>query len=411
LFSFRGHALSGLAPSGNPVEAPARKLLFLKLASRFDPTMAMPQRRWGLLSRHYRGDILAVVHKREFASYRLGRFSFRGLYLPRKLRYTNWARNLLYYLFSTYHTLRAHWFGERYEAIVAYDPLSSGMLAVFLGKLTGARIVIEVNGNYLAPSNWFFPKKTWKAWLRYKVVGVLVPFVLERAHAIKLLYESQLDPFADRIDLAGIRDHVYAFHNCVPIDAFAPAADDEKVVLFIGTPWYRKGADGLIQAFSRISPDFPEHRLKIVGFFSPEEVRFLSELGGGNEKFEFCGPLEYEEVVALMSRCALFVLPSRSEAMGRVLLEAMAAERPIVAARVDGIPTYIHDGETGRLFDPEDWDGLAERIREMLTDRGEAQRLGRRAGDYVRTQLDPETYAAKCRDLLEATCGGLRQRQ
>ena len=51
-----------------------------------------------------------------------------------------------------------------------------------------------------------------------------------------------------------------------------------------------------------------------------------------------------------MARCRVFVLPSRTEAMGRVLIEAMAMGKTCIASAVDGIPHYVRDEDTGLLF-------------------------------------------------------------
>ena len=70
-----------------------------------------------------------------------------------------------------------------------------------------------------------------------------------------------------------------------------------------------------------------------------------------------------------MAGCSLFVLPSRTEAMGRVLLEAMACKKPIIASNVGGIPEIIKDGYNGLLFESENVDDLAEKIRLVLSNK------------------------------------------
>ena len=108
--------------------------------------------------------------------------------------------------------------------------------------------------------------------------------------------------------------------------------------------------------------------MKIVGY-CPEGFHYYKSLAKGNENIEFHKPVFYDEVVKLMAACSLFVLPSRTEAMGRVLLEAMACKKPIIASNVGGIPNVIKDGYNGLLFKSEKVDDLADKIRLVLSNK------------------------------------------
>jgi len=72
----------------------------------------------------------------------------------------------------------------------------------------------------------------------------------------------------------------------------------------------------------------------------------------------------------------VFVLPSESEGFGRVLVEAMAMARAIVATNVGGIPDIVLDGETGVLVEPANAVALAHAVRGLLDDPARAARLG-----------------------------------
>ena len=100
------------------------------------------------------------------------------------------------------------------------------------------------------------------------------------------------------------------------------------------------------------------------------------------------------------------MLPSRSEGMGRVLIEAFCRARPAVASRVGGIPDLVEDGVNGLLVEPGDISALAEALVAVLADRELAVRLGagpRRAPGCGR--VTPEEFAARLRAFVEQTAG------
>jgi glycosyltransferase involved in cell wall biosynthesis len=102
-----------------------------------------------------------------------------------------------------------------------------------------------------------------------------------------------------------------------------------------------------------------------------------------------------ESVVALMAECSFFVLASRSEGMPRVLMEAMASHKPIIASAVSGIPFYIKDGETGLLFPREDVDALAAALDRVMGDEVFAAKLGENGFHYASSELSERRHVEK----------------
>ena len=92
--------------------------------------------------------------------------------------------------------------------------------------------------------------------------------------------------------------------------------------------------------------------------------------------------------------------------MGRVLLEAMAAKKPIIASNVDGIPTYIKHGYNGLLFESENVDDLAIKIKDVLNNSEYATTLAENAYAYVNLELSEEKYVEAYRDFVERVVNG-----
>jgi len=80
-------------------------------------------------------------------------------------------------------------------------------------------------------------------------------------------------------------------------------------------------------------------------------------------------------VAAAMDEGSVLVLPSRSEGLGRVVIEAFARGRGVIASNVGGIPDLVREGEEGMLVDPADPGALADALVRVLGDRALAERF------------------------------------
>ena len=101
-----------------------------------------------------------------------------------------------------------------------------------------------------------------------------------------------------------------------------------------------------------------------------------------NGKVKFLG--WREDVDEIMPLFDMLVLPSLNEGMGRVLVEAMAAGKPVVASRVGGIPDLVRHAETGYLVPPADEKALADGIKKLLDDPERAKQMGLRGREHCR---------------------------
>ena len=120
-----------------------------------------------------------------------------------------------------------------------------------------------------------------------------------------------------------------------------------------------------------------------------------------NPRIRFVGPLMPDAVIEWMAGCSVFVLPSRSEGMPRVLIEAMAAGKPIIASSVSGIPFYIEHGRTGLLFPKEDPGALAEQMRTLLGNEELAARLAANGAAAVEARLSERCYVEAVRSMVD----------
>ncbi len=296
--------------------------------------------------------------------------------------------------------------GRRIDVVISSNPLTTGLLAIAIAKLVGAKSVIEVNGNFDSAFKFGAVGAvtpgvtgTWKQRIGRQIASIAI----SKSDMVKSLYSGQLR-FVSTKRQRGIA--ISQFPNFVPISRFlATKTQDRNYILLLGHPWYLKGVDILIQAFNLIAKDFPRHSLKIVGW-CPSGREYYEELANGNLRIELSNSVYYEKVPELIGNCSLFVLASRTEAMGRVLLEAMACRKPIIASNVDGIPAVIKNGYNGMLFESENYEDLARKMRAVLGNRTMANRLAQNARVYVQQRLSEERYTENYRKSIEQLLDG-----
>lgn len=97
----------------------------------------------------------------------------------------------------------------------------------------------------------------------------------------------------------------------------------------------------------------------------------------------------------------LLVLTSEQEAFGRILVEAMAFRRPVIASRVDGIPEIVQDGICGYLVEPEDIPGFAGKIAKLAQDPELRTKMGQAAYNHVKANFSMRQYIDQLAHILE----------
>jgi len=203
----------------------------------------------------------------------------------------------------------------------------------------------------------------------------------------------------DLIQRYGIAAHkVVTIHNGIDADAFFPARPVSQVRHEFGLePHHRlvgiaarmtrqKGHDLLLQALKRLVPRYPHLRCLFIGD-GPLEATLSRQAAalGVESHCVFTGARA--DVADLLAALEVVVLPSRSEGLPFVLLEAMAVGRPVVATSVGGNPEVVQHGQTGLLTPPGDADALAVGLAFLLDHPEEATRMGAAGRSRVLTHF------------------------
>lgn len=163
---------------------------------------------------------------------------------------------------------------------------------------------------------------------------------------------------------------------------------ESPLLLYIG----RLGAEKEIERIKPILEAIPDARLALVGD-GPNREALEKHFAGTNT--HFVGYLRGKELASAYASADAFIFPSRTETLGLVLLEAMAAGCPVVAARSGGIPDIVTDGENGYLFDPTDEQGAINATIRLLAQQEERETLRYNA----RKEAEKWGWAAATRQL------------
>jgi glycosyltransferase involved in cell wall biosynthesis len=286
--------------------------------------------------------------------------------------------------------------------VTSYDPFKGGLLALRVARILRAAFVCEVNGQYGDPDNFAHVRsRGWRV-LRLTQMRLLGSFVLHRADGVRLLFADQLADFATVAPHTVVR----AFFALSFTDRFLPGPE-EPIVLCAGYPFERKGVDLLVQAFTRLAPAYPDWKLVLIGHRLPEQLR---ERGLAHPQIEALPGMPQQQMAQWMRRCAIFALPSRSEAMGRVLIEAAAAAKARIAAQVGGIPTVLSGGYDGLLVPKGDVDALMAGLDSLMRDVALRRRLGQAARERTEREFSGESYLQLFAELVSASLHAARDR-
>ena len=282
----------------------------------------------------------------------------------------------------------------RPDAVVcqtAYDA-AAALVARRLSRVP-ARVIVEVHGD------WRTSTRLYGSGARRLLGGLgdaVASAALRRADAVRTV-----SPFtAHIVGELGVEPagDFPAYMDLDPFMVPPVSLPDVPVALFVGVLEPYKNVDGLATAWRLAAPRVEEASLRLVGKGTRVDVAKALVRDHGVRWDE---ELTSEEVAHALDDAWVLVLPSRSEGMGRVLVEAFCRGRAVVGTRVGSIPNLVVDGVSGLLVEPGDPAALADALVRVLSDRSLAERLAEGARAAAAPWLQtPEQYAQRMRELV-----------
>ena len=181
---------------------------------------------------------------------------------------------------------------------------------------------------------------------------------------------------------------------------------DEMRVLSVARLIPKKGLEFGIRAVVGLQAANPRLRVRyrIVGDgpLRPVLGRLAADLGA-TDTVEFLGAMTSDDVMQWMRDSDVFLLPSLSEAGGRVLLEAQASGLPLVASRVDGVPEMVREGRSAVLVPPADVPAAMAALQELADRRDLWPQMGHEGRQHVEERHDIGALNRELADILAGT--------
>jgi glycosyltransferase involved in cell wall biosynthesis len=207
----------------------------------------------------------------------------------------------------------------------------------------------------------------------------------------------------------GYPHRIEVVYNGVELDGTGPAGlraelgipHDAPLVGEVGRLCDVKGQRELIEALTQV----PDARAVLVGADLEHGGAYEADLErtaerlGVRDRVVFAG--RRENAAALLAELDVFALPSWTEGLPLVVLEAMAQRRPVVATPVGGTPEVVVDGETGLLVPPRNPDALADALRRLLADADLRRRMGDAGYERVRTRFSADAMTSRMLEIYD----------
>ncbi len=304
-----------------------------------------------------------------------------SLYLESQI-WSGWRNFLLpVYIFKLKKLGR--WYKELFEkyqpSTINVQSRDDYIIATLVAKKMGVRVLWTDHAEF---QSWIFQNMNvwYKNWIGKMIVAaskkadkIIVISDFEKKQVSKMIAPRKMKNMT--VINNGVIDRVNEYKKIKP---------KKNSFVFIGRLVRDKGVFELIEAFRKVVEKYPEARLNIYG--EGEDAKLCREAAKGCSGIVFHGYTD--EPLRVLAENDCFVLPSYHEGLSLSLLEAAMMEKTIIASNVEGNLAVIKDRKTGLLVPVEDSEKLAEKMLEVVEDRGFARELAKNAREYYEENFD-----------------------
>jgi glycosyltransferase involved in cell wall biosynthesis len=282
------------------------------------------------------------------------------------------------------------------DAVLAQSPYEG--LGILAGRMLARRkpkVVVEVHGDFRTATRLY---GSHSRRLLAPVADVAARTALRRADRVRTV-----GPFtSDLVRDVGVEPDA-SFPAFTDVSTFAQPTEPlppDPSFLFVGVLERYKNVGCLVEAWRRVARWEPRATLRIVGDGTERETvrRLVDELPG---QTAWNRRLPSRGVARALDRTSVLVLPSRSEGLPRIAVEALERGRPVLGTRAGGIPDVVQHGVNGLLVEPENVPALTDAMLAVARDRSLLHGLaGRSRSTAADLRVTPEEYARRLESLV-----------
>ncbi|MDD2807008.1 MAG: glycosyltransferase family 4 protein [Patescibacteria group bacterium] len=300
---------------------------------------------------------------------------------------TNSATRLKYY-FDGLRIAKKMYQKKKYDLVVCQEPFVGGLIAVKLKKKFKIKILLHFHGDFWQNPSWLKESKLNFLFLAISKITV------RKADGIRVMSEGQ----KTKLISAGINQEIIkVISTPVNLEKYRHPDINQvainrgngmPIVLHVSRDDVVKDFPTLIKVFDLVYQNFPPVRFWQVGARSTmEELK---------KKFPhlpitLTGKIDQNSLVNIYHAADVLVLTSTSESFGKVLVEANACGKPVVATQTTGAKEIVIDGENGYLAPVGDAEKIAEKIIYLLNNPAVAKAMGARGLELVNKNFGNNT--------------------
>ncbi len=308
---------------------------------------------------------------------------------------------------------------NKINVIFVLNDIFPQILSYFICKLTKIPYFVDYRGNVsyereLDLKKFSFLKKLIRLYLN-RSYDALEDFTLKKAKAVicnnhlskKLLLRrsinnDKLHVIWHGVNLEKFNSKKYSDKEKSLLKTNLKLKSDDFIYLFIGRLVPNKGLFYLLRAMKELKVEFPKIKLLIVGYGPLEKE--LKEFAIKNEIFEvkFLGKQSHDKIPIFYAISNSFVLPTLSEGLPNVVLEAMASAIPVISTKVGDVPRLIGKSKNGNiLIDSRDLEQLVSGMKQFYENRNDLTQIGRNNREFILNNISWKHFAIKLIKLFK----------
>tara|TARA_B100000745_G_scaffold281651_2_gene214491 strand:+ start:7496 stop:8632 length:1137 start_codon:yes stop_codon:yes gene_type:complete len=298
---------------------------------------------------------------------------------------------------------------DEFEPDIVHVNSSKGGISALAAKLKGKKVVFTVHG-------WAFNERRNPLFkLIFKIAYFSTIFFSDKVILVSEALKKPIRnwPFTKKLTVIpnGVRPlkplaKTSARKDLAAIDPTLEEYLKKTWILTVAELHDSKGIDTMLSALTTLREEGAELPHYIVIGEGDERWR-LEKLIASYDISEYVHLVGFVENASLYMKAGdIFVLPSRTEALGYVLIEAGMAEVPVVASRVGGIPEIIEHNKNGLLVPADSGAVFAVAIAKFLTDKNKQKELAKALKDHVKEKYSLENMVSKTTEIYATLLRG-----